>query len=168
VRGKEYWLIFEKASTPPVLVLKWRPTIKGEPGSLSGPNRHAIGHKESVKDTARVFGAHYDRSVSRFGQIIVEDCEVRGVPAITVLTKRVHPRKRSRGFPDTMQEQCANRCMSGLSCLLAMRQQMGDSLLMVGTKMGNGPSELWHPVPAAASGHSEKPLRRLRGHWRRF
>ena len=58
-----------------------------------GPTGSQIGHKESMKDTARVLGRMYDGIEYRgFGQTIVEElAEFSGVPVWNGLTDEFHP-----------------------------------------------------------------------------
>lgn len=58
-----------------------------------GPSGSQIGHKESMKDTARVLGRMYDGIEYRgFGQHIVEELgEYAGVPVWNGLTDEFHP-----------------------------------------------------------------------------
>lgn len=59
-----------------------------------GPSGSQIGHKESIKDTARVLGRMYDGIQYRgYGQEIVETlAEYAGVPVWNGLTNEFHPR----------------------------------------------------------------------------
>lgn len=58
-----------------------------------GPSGSQIGHKESIKDTARVLGRMYDGIQYRgYGQEIVETlAEYAGVPVWNGLTNEFHP-----------------------------------------------------------------------------
>ncbi|MDI6983907.1 ornithine carbamoyltransferase subunit F, partial [Klebsiella pneumoniae] len=57
------------------------------------PNSSQIGHKESMKDTARVLGRMYDAIEYRgFKQEIVEElAKFAGVPVFNGLTDEYHP-----------------------------------------------------------------------------
>ncbi|MCV5307570.1 ornithine carbamoyltransferase subunit F, partial [Escherichia coli] len=58
-----------------------------------GPGGSQIGHKESMKDTARVLGRMYDGIEYRgYGQAIVEELgKYAGVPVWNGLTDEFHP-----------------------------------------------------------------------------
>src|SRR3546814_3480315 len=58
-----------------------------------GPSGSQIGHKESMKDTARVLGRMYDAIEYRgFGQKVVEELAAyAGVPVFNGLTDEFHP-----------------------------------------------------------------------------
>lgn len=58
-----------------------------------GPSGSQIGHKESMKDTARVLGRLYDGIQYRgYGQALVETlAEHAGVPVWNSLTDEFHP-----------------------------------------------------------------------------
>ena len=58
-----------------------------------GPSGSQIGHKESMKDTARVLGRMYDGIEYRgYGQDIVEELgQFAGVPVWNGLTNEFHP-----------------------------------------------------------------------------
>ncbi len=66
-----------------------------------GPSGSQIGHKESIKDTARVLGRMYDGIQYRgYGQEIVETlAEYAGVPVWNGLTNEFHPHAVAGGSP---------------------------------------------------------------------
>lgn len=66
-----------------------------------GPSGSQIGHKESIKDTARVLGRMYDGIQYRgYGQEIVETlAEYAGVPVWNGLTNEFHPTQLLGGSP---------------------------------------------------------------------
>ncbi len=115
-----------------------------------GPSGTQIGHKESMKDTARVLGRIYDGIEYRgFGQEIVEElAEFAGVPVWNGLTDEFHPTQILADFL-TMTE-FSDKPLHDISyCYLGdARNNMGDSLLVGGAKMGMdvrlcGPKHLW-------------------------
>ncbi|MBV2183997.1 MAG: ornithine carbamoyltransferase, partial [Rhizobium sp.] len=103
-----------------------------------GPTGSHIGHKESVKDTARVLGRIYDAIEYRgFGQEIVEElAKYSGVPVYNGLTNEFHPTQILADFL-TMQEH-VEKPLHQVSYVFIgdAGNNMGDSLLIGGAKMG--------------------------------
>src|SRR6476619_3536425 len=58
--GKQIALIFEKTSTRTRCAFEVAATDQGGHTTYLGPSGSQIGHKESMKDTARVLGRMYD------------------------------------------------------------------------------------------------------------
>src|SRR4029450_11393538 len=115
-----------------------------------GPEGSQIGHKESMKDTARVLGRIFDGIEYRgYGQGIVEElAEFAGVPVWNGLTDEYHPTQiladvlTMTEFSDKTLTQIAY-CYTGDA-----RNNMGDSLLVGGAKLGMdvrlaAPKALW-------------------------
>lgn len=74
LKGKNIALIFEKTSTRTRCAFEVAAFDQGAQVSYLGPSGSQIGHKESMKDTARVLGRMYDGIEYRgFGQEIVEE-----------------------------------------------------------------------------------------------
>ena len=73
LKGKSIALIFEKASTRTRVGFEVAAYDQGAHVTYLGPSGTQIGHKESMKDTARVLGRIYDAIEYRgFGQQVVE------------------------------------------------------------------------------------------------
>ncbi|MCE7631005.1 ornithine carbamoyltransferase subunit F, partial [Vibrio fluvialis] len=91
--GKNIALIFEKTSTRTRCAFEVAAFDQGAQVSYLGPSGSQIGHKESMKDTARVLGRMYDGIEYRgFGQAIVEELGAHaGVPVWNGLTDEFHP-----------------------------------------------------------------------------
>lgn len=91
--GKNIALIFEKTSTRTRCAFEVAAFDQGAQVTYLGPSGSQIGHKESMKDTARVLGRMYDGIEYRgFGQHIVEELgEYAGVPVWNGLTDEFHP-----------------------------------------------------------------------------
>jgi len=91
--GKNIALIFEKSSTRTRCAFEVAAYDQGAHVTYLGPSGSQIGHKESMKDTARVLGRMYDGIEYRgFGQKIVEElAEFAGVPVWNGLTDEFHP-----------------------------------------------------------------------------
>src|SRR3954468_6612052 len=93
LRGKNIALIFEKTSTRTRCAFEVAAYDQGAHVTLIDPSSSQIGHKESMKDTARVLGRMYDAIEYRgSAQRNVEDLAAySGVPVFNGLTDEVHP-----------------------------------------------------------------------------
>ena len=91
--GKNIALIFEKDSTRTRCSFEVAAYDQGARVTYLGPGGSQIGHKESIKDTARVLGRMYDGIQYRGqGQKVVETlAEFAGVPVWNGLTNEFHP-----------------------------------------------------------------------------
>ena len=87
--GKNIALIFEKTSTRTRCAFEVAAYDQGAHVTYLGPTGSQIGHKESMKDTARVLGRMYDAIEYRgFGQDIVEElARVCGGPRVQRLDR---------------------------------------------------------------------------------
>ncbi|GGE65083.1 ornithine carbamoyltransferase, catabolic [Streptosporangium jomthongense] len=136
--GKELALIFEKNSTRTRVGFEVAAYDQGARVTYLGPSGTHIGHKESVKDTARVLGRVYDGIEYRgFGQKIVEElAEYAGVPVFNGLTDEFHPTQILADFL-TMQEHVEKPLHEVAYVFIGdTANNMGDSLLIGGAKMG--------------------------------
>lgn len=122
--GKEIALIFEKDSTRTRVGFEVAAFDQGAKVTYLGPTGTHIGHKESVKDTARVLGRVYDAIEYRgFGQTVVEElAEHAGVPVYNGLTDEFHPTQILADFL-TMQEHVENHCVTYPMFYWRCRQQ---------------------------------------------
>jgi len=93
LEGKNIALIFEKDSTRTRSGFEVAAHDQGAHVTYLGPSGSHIGHKESIKDTARVLGRFYDGIEYRgFGQTEAEVlAEFSGVPVFNGLTDDFHP-----------------------------------------------------------------------------
>ena len=91
--GKNIALIFEKSSTRTRCAFEVAAYDQGAHVTYLGPEGSQIGHKESMKDTARVLGRMYDGIEYRgFAQETVEVLgRHSGVPVWNGLTTEFHP-----------------------------------------------------------------------------
>lgn len=91
--GKNIALIFEKSSTRTRCAFEVGAKDEGANVTYLGPSGSHIGHKESVKDTARVLGGMFDGIEYRgFSQRNVEVlAQYSGVPVWNGLTDEDHP-----------------------------------------------------------------------------
>jgi ornithine carbamoyltransferase len=136
--GKNVALIFEKSSTRTRCAFEVAAYDQGAGVTYLGPSGSQIGHKESMKDTARVLGRMYDGIEYRgFGQDIMEELGAfAGVPVWNGLTDEFHPTQILADFL-TMEEH-SGKPLSDISyCYLGdARNNMGNSLMVGGAKMG--------------------------------
>lgn len=137
--GKNIALIFEKASTRTRCAFEVAAFDQGAQVSYIGPSGSQIGHKESMKDTARVLGRMYDGIEYRgFGQEIVEELgQYAGVPVWNGLTDEFHPTQILADFL-TMLEHSRGKLLHEIkfAYLGDARNNMGNSLLVGAAKMG--------------------------------
>ena len=91
--GRNIALIFEKTSTRTRCAFEVAAFDQGAHVTYIGPTGSQIGHKETMKDTARVLGRMYDAIEYRgFGQEIVDELAAHaGVPVYNGLTDDYHP-----------------------------------------------------------------------------
>ncbi len=136
--GKNIALIFEKSSTRTRCAFETAAFDQGAHVTYLGPSGSQIGHKESMKDTARVLGRMYDGIEYRgFGQSVVEELsEYAGVPVWNGLTNEFHPTQILADFLTMMEH--SDKPLSEVSfCYLGdARNNMGNSLLVGGAIMG--------------------------------
>jgi len=137
--GKNIALIFEKTSTRTRCAFEVAAFDQGAKVTYLGPSGSQIGHKESMKDTARVLGRMYDGIEYRgFAQRIVEElAEFSGVPVWNGLTDEFHPTQILADLM-TMLEHAPGKQLSELSFayLGDARNNMGNSLMVGAAKMG--------------------------------
>lgn len=138
LRGKNIALLFEKSSTRTRCAFEVAAFDQGANVSFIGPSGSHIGHKESMKDTARVLGRMYDAIEYRgFGQTIVEELvHYAGVPVYNGLTDEYHPTQILADFL-TMQEYADKPLHEIAYCFIGdARSNMGHSLMLGGCIMG--------------------------------
>lgn len=138
LKGKNIALIFEKSSTRTRCAFEVAAFDQGANVTYLGPSGSQIGHKESMKDTARVLGRMYDGIEYRgFGQELVETlAEYAGVPVWNGLTDEFHPTQILADFL-TMQEHSDKPLEEIKFCYLGdARNNMGNSLMVGAAKLG--------------------------------
>ena len=138
LKGKNIALIFEKTSTRTRCAFEVAAYDQGARVTYIDPNSSQIGHKESMKDTARVLGRMYDAIEYRgFKQTIVQElADYAGVPVFNGLTDEFHPTQMLADVL-TMIENC-DKPLSEISYVYIgdARNNMGNSLLLIGAKLG--------------------------------
>src|SRR5690554_326562 len=138
LQGKNIALIFEKTSTRTRCAFETAAYDQGAHVTYLGPSGSQIGHKESIKDTARVFGRMYDGIEYRgYGQEIVEElAQYAGVPVWNGLTDEFHPTQILADFM-TMEEHCLKPLQRISFCYVGdARNNMGHSLMVGAAIMG--------------------------------
>jgi len=152
--GRSIALIFEKASTRTRSAFEVGAHDEGGHVTYLGPQDSHLGHKESVKDAARVLGRMFDGIEFRgFAQ---ESAEIlgafAGVPVWNGLTDQWHPTQMLADIL-TMREHAGKPLGQVSYCYLGDgRNNTANSLLVTGALLGLdvricAPDELW-PEPA--------------------
>jgi ornithine carbamoyltransferase len=150
LRGRNVALIFEKTSTRTRCAFEVAAHDQGAHVTYIDPGSSQIGHKESMKDTARVLGRMYDAIEYRgSSQKVVEELAAyAGVPVFNGLTDEFHPTQMladvltmTEHSPKPWQEIAFAFVGDG-------RNNMANSLLLVGAKLGmdvriGAPRGLW-------------------------
>jgi ornithine carbamoyltransferase len=152
--GKNIALIFEKTSTRTRCAFEVAAHDQGAEVTYLGPHDSQIGHKESMKDTARVLSRFYDAIEFRgAGQELVDSLvQFADVPIYNGLTNEVHP---TQFLADalTMLEHVDKPASQIAFCYIGdCRFNTADTLLVGGAQLGMdvrlcGPESLW---PASA------------------
>lgn len=138
LKGKNIALIFEKTSTRTRSAFEVGAHDQGAGTTFFESHSSQIGHKESIKDTARVLGQIFDAIEFRgFKQETVEELAAyAGVPVYNGLTDEWHPTQMLCDLM-TMKESCGKAWKDiSFAYLGDARFNTGNSLLMIGAKMG--------------------------------
>jgi ornithine carbamoyltransferase len=160
LNGKRIALIFEKTSTRTRCAFEVAAYDQGAHVTYLGPEGSQIGHKESMKDTARVLGRFYDAIEYRgFGQAVVEElAEHAGVPVYNGLSDEFHPTQMLADML-TMREHTPKPLRDVAYCYTGdARFNTGNSLMIIGTKLGMdvricAPRSLWPDSRLAGTAH---------------
>ncbi len=150
LKGKEIVLMFEKTSTRTRCSFEVACYDQGAHVTYLDPAGSQMGHKESVKDTARVLGRMYDALEFRgYAQEAVEElAKYAGVPVFNGLTDEYHPTQMVADMM-TMREHSDKPLHEVKYAYLGdTRSNMGHSLMIAGCLMGMdvricGPKSLW-------------------------
>ena len=148
--GKNVALIFEKDSTRTRCAFEVAAYDQGAHVTFIGPSGSHMGHKETVKDTARVLGRMYDAIEYRgFGEEIADElAEYAGVPVYNGLTDEWHPTQILADFL-TFREHVPKPLNEVVFCYLGdARFNMANTYLVGGAKLGMdvriaAPRSLW-------------------------
>ncbi|AAQ61443.1 ornithine carbamoyltransferase [Chromobacterium violaceum] len=151
LKGKNVALIFEKTSTRTRCAFEVACFDQGANVSYIGPSGSQIGHKESMKDTARVLGRMYDAIEYRgYSQDMVEHelAAYAGVPVYNGLTDEYHPTQMLADVLTMWEHSDKPISQISYTYLGDARNNMGNSLLVIGSKLGmdvriGAPKHLW-------------------------
>jgi ornithine carbamoyltransferase len=138
LRGKNLALIFEKTSTRTRSGFEVAAFDQGAHVSYIGPHDSQLGHKETVKDTARVLGRMYDGIEFRgFAHDEVRELAAHaGVPVWNGLTDRHHPTQVIADFL-TMREYTHKHLSDIALCFVGdARNNVAHSLMLGAAKVG--------------------------------
>ncbi|MFD5727702.1 ornithine carbamoyltransferase [Streptomyces sp. NPDC058368] len=138
LRGRNIALIFEKTSTRTRCAFEVAAADQGASTTYLDPSGSQMGHKESVKDTARVLGRMFDGIEYRGdSQAAVEELAAyAGVPVFNGLTDDWHPTQMLADVL-TMTEHSAMPLEEiAFSYLGDARFNMGNSYLVTGALLG--------------------------------
>ncbi|MFB7461655.1 ornithine carbamoyltransferase [Streptomyces sp. NPDC056188] len=150
LRGRNIALIFEKTSTRTRCAFEVAAADQGASTTYLDPSGSQMGHKESVRDTARVLGRMFDAIEYRGdSQDTVEELAAHaGVPVYNGLTDDWHPTQMLADVL-TMTEHCAKPLSETVFAYLGdARFNMGNSYLVTGALLGMdvrlvGPKSYW-------------------------
>jgi ornithine carbamoyltransferase len=148
--GKNIALIFEKDSTRTRCSFEVAAYDQGAHVTYLGPAGSHMGHKETVKDTARVLGRMYDAIEYRgFAEATADElAQWAGVPVFNGLTDEWHPTQILADFL-TMREHSDKPLEELVYCYIGdARFNMADSYIVGGAKLGMdvricAPKSLW-------------------------
>lgn len=151
LKGKNIALIFEKSSTRTRCAFEVACFDQGANVTYLGPSGSQIGHKESMKDTARVLGRMYDAIEYRgFSQDMVENelAKYAGVPVYNGLTDEYHPTQMLADVLTMWEHSSKPLHEISYAYLGDARFNMGNSLMVIGCKLGmdvriGAPKHLW-------------------------
>ncbi|MFD0438937.1 ornithine carbamoyltransferase [Streptomyces sp. WAC 01325] len=150
LRGRNIALIFEKTSTRTRCAFEVAAADQGAATTYLDPSGSQIGHKESVKDTARVLGRMYDGIEYRGdSQEKVEDLAVySGVPVYNGLTDDWHPTQMLADVLTMTEHSDKPLKEIAFAYLGDARFNMGNSYLITGALLGMdvrivAPEEYW-------------------------
>ena len=157
LRGRNICIVFEKTSTRTRCAFEVAAYDQGMGVTYLDPSGSQIGHKESMKDTARVLGRMYDAIEYRgFSQESVEIlAKYAGVPVYNGLTDASHP---TQVLADILtMEEHADKPLRKVSFAFLgdARNNVAGSLLLSGALLGMdvrlcGPKALFPEEPALA------------------
>ena len=151
LRGRNIALIFEKTSTRTRCSFEVAAYDQGAHVTCLGPEGSQLGHKESIKDTARVLGRLYDgieyRGAAHEG---VETLgRHAGVPVWNGLTGKWHPTQSLCDMLTMREHSPRDDGEIAFAFCGDVHSNMGNSLLVAGAMMGMGvrmvaPKSLWN------------------------
>ncbi|HET9380425.1 MAG TPA: ornithine carbamoyltransferase [Streptomyces sp.] len=138
LRGRNIALVFEKTSTRTRCAFEVAAADQGASTTYLDPAGSQIGHKESVKDTARVLGRMYDAVQYRGdSQAKVEALAAHaGVPVYNGLTDDWHPTQMLADVLTMTEHGTGPLGRTALAYLGDARFNMGNSYLVTAALLG--------------------------------
>ncbi|MFH8437899.1 ornithine carbamoyltransferase [Streptomyces sp. NPDC018007] len=138
LRGKNIALIFEKTSTRTRCAFEVAAADQGASTTYLDPSGSQMGHKESVKDTARVLGRMFDAIEYRGdSQRTVEELAAHGgVPVFNGLTDDWHPTQMLADVLTMTEHGGGPLTGTAFAYLGDARFNMGNSYLVTGALLG--------------------------------
>ena len=138
LQDKNICLIFEKTSTRTRCAFEVAAHDQGAHITYLDPSGSQIGHKESMKDTARVLGRMFDAIEFRgAGQDMVQQlADYAGVPVYNGLTDDWHPTQMLADMLTMVEHADKPRTQIAYAYVGDARNNMGNSLLILGAMMG--------------------------------
>ncbi|MEU3880390.1 ornithine carbamoyltransferase [Streptomyces californicus] len=138
LRGKNIALIFEKTSTRTRCAFEVAAADQGASTTYLDPSGSQMGHKESVKDTARVLGRMFDGIEYRGDsqQAVEELAEYGGVPVFNGLTDDWHPTQMLADVLTMTEHGTGDLAGTAFAYLGDARFNMGNSYLITGALLG--------------------------------
>jgi ornithine carbamoyltransferase len=138
LKGKNIALIFEKASTRTRSAFEVGAHDQGASTTYMGPGETQLGHKETVKDTARVLGRMFDGIEFRgFAHHDVELlAEFSGVPVWNGLTDEWHPTQLLADILTVRDHTIKPLEQVALTYVGDARNNTANSVLCVGALLG--------------------------------
>ncbi|RII17772.1 Ornithine carbamoyltransferase [Streptomyces sp. YIM 130001] len=136
--GRNVALIFEKTSTRTRCAFEVAAADQGASTTYLDPSGSQIGHKESVKDTARVLGRMFDAIEYRGDsqQAVEELAEHAGVPVYNGLTDDWHPTQMLADVLTMAEHSAAPLEQIAFAYLGDARFNMANSYLVTGALLG--------------------------------
>ncbi len=136
--GKNICLIFEKTSTRTRCAFEVAAYDQGANVTYLDPAGSQIGHKESMKDTARVLGRMFDAIEYRGSSqdLVQELSDYSGVPVYNGLTDDWHPTQMLADMLTMLEHADKPRSQIAYAYVGDARNNMGNSLLILGAMMG--------------------------------
>ena len=136
--GRSIALVFEKTSTRTRSAFEVAAADQGAHTTFLEPSSTQIGHKESIKDTARVLGRMFDAIEYRgASQATVEElARYAGVPVYNGLTDEWHPTQMLADALTMTEHTHKHRHETAFAYLGDARNNTGHSLLLLGAKLG--------------------------------
>ncbi|MCF4135924.1 ornithine carbamoyltransferase [Streptomyces sp. Tue 6430] len=138
LRGKNIAVIFEKTSTRTRCAFEVAAHQQGAHVTYLEPSSSQLGHKESIKDTARVLGRYYDGIEYRGSdqRLVEELAQYAGVPVWNGLTDQWHPTQSLADVLTMWEHTDKPLHQVSFAYLGDARNNVGNSLLITAAMLG--------------------------------